>query len=125
MLAHYWWTFTPFLLFFGALDGWLFYVRKRYLLSLKWVLLEIKPPPDVQTSPKIAENIFAGFYGTLKSAKDWKDKFFRGEVHPWFSFEIVGNGGETNFYIRTPENLRNFVEAQIFAQYPDAEIKIA
>lgn len=111
--------------FFGALDGWLFYIRKKYLFSIKWVLLEIKPPPDVQKSPKIAENIFAGFYGAFQSPKTWKDKFFKGDVHPWFSLEIVGNGGETNFYIRTPERLRNFVEAQIFAQYPDAEIKVA
>ncbi|MBI2670032.1 MAG: hypothetical protein HYX20_02740 [Candidatus Yanofskybacteria bacterium] len=125
MLAHYWWTFTPFLLFFGALDGWLFYVRKQYLLSIKWVLLEIKPPPDVQKSPKIAENIFAGLHALYTGSVSWKDEFFKGKVQPWLSFEIVGNGGETNFYIRTPEDLRNLIEAQIFAQYPDAEIKIA
>ena len=55
----------------------------------------------------------------------WKEKFFEGKIQPWFSFEIVGNGGEIGFYARVPEGLRNLVEAQIFAQYPDAEIKIA
>lgn len=113
------------MLFFAALESWLYYKKRQYLLSLKWVLLEVKPPPDVQKSPKIAENIFSGLHSAYIKPTTWKEKFFEGAVQPWFSFEIVGNGGEIGFYIRVPENLRNLVEAQIFAQYPDAEIKIA
>ncbi len=111
--------------FFGALDGWLFYIRKKYILSLKWVLLSIKPPPDVQKSPKIAENIFSGLHAIYTGPISWKDRFFKGKVQPWFSFEIVGNGGEIGFFVRVPEDLRNLVESQIFAQYSDAEIKLA
>ncbi len=124
MIAKYWWVATPFLLFFASLDAWLLYVRKRYLLSLKWTLLEIKPPPDVQKSPKIAENIFSGLHAVYTSSVKTREQFWQGKVQPWFSFEIVGNGGEIGFFIRTPEGLRSLVEAQIFAQYPDAEIKI-
>ncbi len=125
LVLHFWWIFTPFLLFFGTLDGWLFYIRKKYILSIKWVLLEIKPPPDVQKSPKIAENIFSGLHGAYSGPMDWKDKFFGGKVQPWFSFEITSNGGEIGFFVRIPDNFRNFVESIIFAQYPDAEIKVA
>jgi len=114
----------PVLLFFVALESWLTYIRQKYLLSLKWVLLEIKPPPDVEKSPKIAENIFAGLHAAYIRPIPWRNKFFKGEVQNWFSFEIVGNGGEINFYVRTPEKLRDLVEAQFFAQYPDAEISI-
>ncbi len=115
----------PILLFLAALESWLTYIRQKYLLSIKWVLLEVKPPPDVEKSPKIAENIFSGLHGVYAKPINWKKRFFEGKVQDWFSFEIVGNGGETNFYIRTPENLRDLVEAQVFAQYSDAEIKIA
>ncbi len=115
----------PVLLFFLALEAWLMYIRNKYFLSIKWVLLEIKPPPDVQKSPKIAENIFSGIHAAYINPIDWKRKFFKGEVQPWFSFEIVGNGGEMNFYIRTPEGFRDVIESLIFAQYPDAEINIA
>ena len=115
----------PFLLFFAALESWLTYIRQKYLLSVKWVLLEVKPPPDVEKSPKIAENIFSGLHGVYSKPVDWRKRFFEGKVQDWFSFEIIGNGGEINFYIRTPENLRNLVESQVFAQYPDAEIKVA
>jgi len=114
----------PVLLFFVALESWLAYIRQKYLLSLKWVLLEIKPPPDVEKSPKIAENIFAGLHAAYIRPIPWRNKFFKGEVQNWFSFEIVGKGGEINFYVRTPEKLRDLVEAQFFAQYPDAEISI-
>ncbi len=115
----------PILLFLAALESWLTYVRQKYLLSIKWILLEVKPPPDVEKSPKIAENIFSGLHGVYAKPINWKKRFFEGKVQDWFSFEIVGDGGETHFYIRTPENLRNLVEAQVFAQYSDAEIKIA
>ena len=114
----------PVLLFLATLEGWATYVRQKYLLSLKWVLLEVKPPPDVEKSPKIAENIFSGLHGVYAKPVTWKKRFFSGMVQNWFSFEIVGNGGEINFYIRTQEDLRNLVEAQVFAQYPDAEIKV-
>lgn len=88
-------------------------------------MLEIKPPPDVQKSPKIAENIFSGLHSAYIKPLTWKERFFKGALQPWFSFEIAGNGGEIGFFIRVPEGLRNLVEVQIFAQYPDAEIKIA
>jgi hypothetical protein len=124
LLVKFWWVYMPILLFFAALESWLAYVRQKYLLSIKWVLLEIKPPPDVEKSPKIVENIFAGLHGAYIRPIPWRNKFFKGEVQNWFSFEIVGNGGEINFYVRTPEKLRDLVEAQFFAQYPDAEISI-
>ena len=125
IIAKYWWILTPFLLFLAAYEAWLSYVKQKYLLSLKWVLLEIKPPPDVQKSPKIAENIFSGLHAAYITSKTWKQRFFEGEIQPWFSFEIAGNGGETGFYVRVQEGLRDFLEAQIFAQYPDAEIRVA
>ncbi len=124
ILGHYWWVYTPIFLFFLALENWLIYVRQKYLLSLKWALLEIKPPPDVQKSPKIAENIFSGLHAVYAGSVGWKDRFFKGEVQKWFSLEIIGDGGNIAFYVRTPEDLRDLVEAQIFAQYPEAEIKL-
>lgn len=124
VITTYWWIYAPVLLLLGTIVGWVHYVTQKYLLSLNWVLLEIKPPPDVEKSPRIAESIFAGIHGTYLPVK-WKRRFFKGEVPTYFSFEIVGNGGETNFYVRTPETLRPLIESHVFAQYPDAEIRVA
>jgi hypothetical protein len=39
-----------------------------------------------------------------------------------FSFEIVSIGGNIRFLVRTPSHFRDFVEANVYAQYPEAEI---
>lgn len=108
-----------FLLFSYALQN---YTRYKYLLSLKWVLLEVKPPKEVRKSPKAMEQVFAGLHGAYIKPVKWYENIFLGKVLDWFSFEMVGKGGETHFYIRAPEKYKNVVEAQVYAQYPESEI---
>lgn len=96
--------------------------RLKYLSSLEWVLLEIKVPREVNKSPKGMELVFAALYGILFGSVRWQDKFFKGKVPDWFSFEMAGTGGEIHFYVRTQTKFRNLVESQIYAQYPDAEL---
>lgn len=123
ILGKYWWVYLPVLLFFGTLELYQNYTRTKFLLAMNWVLLEIKPPPDVRRSPKIAENFFAGLHGTYMGGTKMKDQFFQGKVPEWFSLEIVSNGGDMKFYIRALADSRNLIESAVFAQYPDAEIK--
>ncbi len=121
IFLEYWWAITPIALFFILRGLWLDYVQTKYLNSLKWILLEIKIPKEVAKTPKAMEQVFAGLHGT-ESEPDFVEKWFKGEVPDWFSLEIIGKGGNVHFLIRTPEDYRNLVEAQIYAQYPDAEI---
>jgi len=51
------------------------------------------------------------------------EKYWEGKVEYWMSFEIVGSAGETHFYLRLPQQFRHLMEAAIYAQYPEAEIK--
>ena len=88
---------------------------------MKWVLLEVRPPREIERDPRAMEQIFTGLHG-FHRRPIFKERFFLGEVQEWFSFEIVGLGGEVHFYIRALEKFRNQVEAQIYAQYPQAEI---
>lgn len=118
---EYWWILTPVALFFIFRGLFLDYVQTKYLKSINWVLLEIKIPKEVVKTPKAMEQVFAGLHGT-ESSPNFAEKWFKGEVPDWFSLEIIGKGGQVHFFIRTPENYRNLVEAQIYAQYPDAEI---
>lgn len=121
IFLDYWWVITPVALFFIFRELWLDYVRIKYVNSIKWVLLDIRIPKEVQKSPKAMEQIFAGLHGT-ESKLNFIKKWFRGEVSDRFSLEIIGKGGQVHFLVRTPEKYRNLVEAQIYAQYPDAEI---
>ena len=58
---------------------------------------------------------------------EWNDKFLNGRVPQWYSLEIASIGGNVYFFIMTPnkfrgQNLKDLIEAQIYAQYPQAEV---
>ncbi|OGN02416.1 MAG: hypothetical protein A2655_01650 [Candidatus Yanofskybacteria bacterium RIFCSPHIGHO2_01_FULL_43_42] len=122
VLSLYWWLYLPILLFSAWLVSFETYNRLNYLASLEWILLEIRVPREVNKSPKGMEQVFAALYGIFLGPVRWQEKFFKGKVPDWFSFEIAGTGGETHFYVRTQTKYRNLVESQIYAQYPDVEL---
>lgn len=122
LLAVYWWAYLPVLLFLGFRFAWEEYIGRKYFNSLEWVLLQIKPPPASDRSLKAVEQIFNGIHGIYVAPVNWKDRIFRGKIPDWFSLEIVGSEGATNFYVRTLTQYRNLIESNIFAQYPEAEI---
>ena len=108
-------------LFAFFIELWPRYLKERAIKKIKWLMLEIKIPRDIEKTPKSMEQIFAGFYAILIKVKFF-GKYWFGKAQPWFSLEIAGIDGSVYFFIRTPEQFRNLVEAQIHAQYPDAEI---
>ena len=117
-----WWIVLPIWIFNILFDVYMKYIRVRFFKNVKYVLLELRVPKDVIKTPKSMENIFSTFHATRMSVSDFKKKYIKGETQLWLSLEIVGNGGGISFYIRTPEQFRNLVEAQIYAQYPNAEL---
>lgn len=119
--AAYWWIIAPPVLFFIFRDIWLIYIRDRYVANIKWVTLEVKVPREIMKTPKAMEQVFAGL-GAMQSGGNLIDKWWKGKVQEWVSFEIVGWHAMTRFFIHTPQGFKNLVEAQIFAQYPEAEI---
>lgn len=121
-LAGYWWIFLPVFLFFALITSYEAYTKLKFTKAIKWVLLDLKIPQDPGKSPKATEQIFAALHGTLPPPILWRNKFFKGHMVNWISFEIVGIGGETHFYVRTPEQFKKLVQSQIYAQYPDSEI---
>lgn len=116
-----WFLVFPPLLFFLFKILWLDYANKKYLSRIKWVLLEIIPPRDVEKSPLPMESIFAGFAGVIKTptvAETWVE----GEIPVSFSLELVSLEGEVHLYVYVRAGCRNLVEAHFYAQYPDVEI---
>lgn len=80
------------------------------------ILLSIQLPKENEKTPIAAEQMFASLHGLLK---------FTPEVSEHLSLEISSNGNGINFYVFTPKRFKSFVEGQIYAQYPNAEIKEA
>ena len=116
-----WWLWLPVILIAVFIELWLRYLKKAAIKALKWTFLEVKVSRNIEKSPKSMEQIFSGLHGVISKIKFF-DKYWKGKVQEWFSFEIAGIDGAVYFFVRTPEQFRTLVEAQIHAQYPDAEI---
>ena len=111
----------PFPLAYIAFSLWHHYRQENFIMGIKWVLLEIQVPRDVIKTPAAMELIFSNaFYH--KSLKGFWEEFMIGAPWLWFSLEIVSIDGRVHFYIRTPTHIRDLVETQIYAQYPQAKI---
>lgn len=78
------------------------------------VLLSIELPKENEKTPLAAEQMYASLHGLLR---------FTPETQEHISLEMRSSEEGILFYVFTPQHFRNFVEGQIYAQYPDAEIK--
>lgn len=78
------------------------------------VLLAIELPKENEKTPISAEQMFASLHGLLR---------FTPGVQEHLSLEISSTPDGIRFYAFTPRQFKNFVEGQIYAQYPDAEIR--
>lgn len=119
---QWWWIWTPVFCATIAWNQWLFYVRSHYYVNTKWVLLEIRVPREIAKTPQAMEQVFAGLHGAKRSG-NLIDRYWEGFTSPWFSLEIVSREGVPHFYVRTPRFFKQMVEAQIYAQYPQSEIR--
>lgn len=100
---------------------WLLNKREKYSSSIKHIFLAVAVPDTNEKNPKYMELVFAGLHA-IKSGPTFVDKWFKGKTQDTFTFELVSIGGNIRFIIRTPDYFRDFVEANIYSQYPEAEI---
>lgn len=79
------------------------------------LVMQILVPKENDKTPLAAEQMFASIHGILGDAIKSLDIV---------SFEIVSSGQEgINFYVVVSQPLAKFVEGQIYAQYPNADIR--
>jgi len=122
-LLDVWWLWLPVVLAIAFFDTWMYYIRRVYWQGIQWVLLEIKPPRDMEQSPKIMEQVFAGFWGIFGTITTKYQKYVRGFIQDYFVFEIVGIDGGIHFFVRAPAKFRNLIESHIWSHYPQTEVK--
>lgn len=77
------------------------------VLQTKAVLLIIEVPKDNEKTPLAAETLFSSLHGIGNNR---------------LSFEIEAKEKSIRFYVWVPEDLRGYVESQIYAQYPNINI---
>lgn len=116
-----WFILFPPLLYFLFKEVWILHAQGHYGAKVKWVLLEIVLPRNIEKSPQPMESIFTGFAGVIKTPTI-TEEWVGGEFPVSFSLELVSTEGQMHFYVRTQTGFRNLVEAQFYAHYPDIEI---
>ncbi len=120
-----WWFVFPIALYYAFFELYWRQVAREYAATIKWTLLEIKPPRNIERSPRTMEQVFVSLFGSW-STPNYFDMYLGGRFsQPIFAFEIQGINGEMHFYVRTESRFRNLVESAIYAQYPEAEIEEA
>lgn len=79
------------------------------------VVMQVLVPRENDKTPLAAEQMFASLHGLLGDSKRCEDVI---------GFEIVSTGNEgIRFFVISPQHLAKFVEGQVYAQYPNADIK--
>jgi hypothetical protein len=111
-----------FILGWIAFKMWVHYVQQDFISGIDFVLLEIVPPREVLRSPKAMELFFTNALYHF-SMKGGREELWQGAVRFWFSLEIASIDGQVHFFIRTPTRVRPLIETQIYAQYPQAQVK--
>ncbi len=108
-------------LVWGMAQLWVDYKQEKYVASLHWVVLEVRVPQTAIQTPKGVDIFFTNLAGS-RSSITWREKWLLGKLQPVFSFEIVSNGGQIQFVIKCIDKYRDLVEADLYAQYPEAQI---
>ena len=117
LLLWTWWVIIPVLIYYS----WRNNRKAKYVDDTKYLVLSIKVPKNNDKGPIAAEMMFASLHGILQP-KAMRDSGAVVQEH--LSFEIVARANVIEFFIRVPERLKDFVEGQVYAQYPTAEISI-
>ncbi|MCD6094653.1 hypothetical protein J7J39_01990 [bacterium] len=126
LLLSLWWVWLTILLLPVAKYFWLFGRRDvKFYSPIKWVLLEIKLPEEVEKTPKAMENVFHALWALYDPPANIREYWIDGKWMGYYTFEIVGRKGEIHFYIRTPIETQERVRGAIYGEYPDAEIEEA
>lgn len=94
--------------------------KTNWINETESILLKIEVPKDNEKKELSAEQMFAALHGILRPKSELRKE---GSLQEHISFEIVAAANTIQFYIWTPKHLKDFVESQIYAQYPSVQIK--
>jgi hypothetical protein len=88
--------------------------KDEWTADQSYTLLRIDVPKNNDKAPLAAEQMFASIHGIFNEKHSYQSHL---------SFEVVAKDKYIQFYVYVPTHLTEFVEGQIYAQYPTVEIK--
>jgi hypothetical protein len=106
--------------FLVAVELFIGFQQARIRAKEKYLTVSIRVSKENETGPIVAEQIFSTVHSMARELSFW-DRL-RGMSQDQVSFEIANVDRNIRFYVHFPVRLRNLVEGQIYAQYPNVEI---
>lgn len=101
---------------------WIRYVRRRFINNMDWMTLELRVPREVFKSPMAMEVVLNALHDTGGTGS-WLARWWNGAVRSWHALELVSVEGSIYFFIRTQRKYQDFITAQVYSQYPNAQIR--
>jgi hypothetical protein len=101
---------------------WIHYIRFRFWFAQDMVLLEIQLPPQVDKSPLSMELFLTALWNSGGEVTFIK-RMWQGIFRPVWTLEIASMEGKVNFYIHMRRNMRTIVEARLYGQFPEAQVR--
>jgi hypothetical protein len=101
---------------------WIHYVRYKFWFSQEMVLLEIQLPPQVEKSPLSMELFLTALWNSGGEVTFIK-RMWQGVFRAVWSLEIASMEGRVNFYIHMRKAMRTVVEARLYGQFPEAQVR--
>ncbi|MFA6095374.1 MAG: hypothetical protein WC767_00815 [Candidatus Paceibacterota bacterium] len=119
------WLVLPVLLAIGlgplAWSVWVRYAHYKWQVSRKYVVLEVKIPQETFKSPAAMELVLNALIQTGGEGTP-HERYWKGKSRPWASLELAVIDGDIHFYIWCFDGQKNFLTANIYAQYPDVTV---
>ncbi len=119
VLASPFWLPVALVLLFWRM--WVYYIRSDFIANMKWVMLEIRLPKEINKSPAAMELVIQELHQTFGEA-NLIEKYWKGGVRPWHSLELVSIEGRVHFFVRMLKGSQKGFESALYAQYPDVEV---
>ncbi len=113
-----WYVWVPIVAILAYLT-WRNYKKVERIDTTQHVLLVLEIPRANDKKELAAEQMFASLHGILRDKNELR---MSGGLQEALSFEIAAVGKLIRFYVHVPKHLQNFVEGQIYAQYPTVQI---
>lgn len=107
----------------AAFLGWKILKNKKITALIEkseHTILQIIVPKNNEKKELSAEQLFASLHGILRPNSEIES----GEaIQEHISFEIASEENVINFYVWVPKHLKDYVESQVYAQYPTVQIQ--
>ncbi len=120
-LVSQWYIWIPVVLIL-AYFTWQNNRKATSIQNIEHVLLVLEIPRANDKQELAAEQMFASLHGILRSKKELR---LEGGIQEHISFEFASIKKQIRFYVWVPKHLQNFIEGQIYAQYPSVQIHTA